>query len=83
MSLVLNAGADPMAQDNLGGIPVHKAIAANQVAMARMVLQKGVDISVTDHTGLTAWQPAAQRQPRNEPMVRLLSMEGHDAYLTV
>jgi len=54
MSLVLNAGADPVAQDNLDGTPMHKAVAANQVAMARMLLQKGVDISVTDHTGCLA-----------------------------
>lgn len=54
MPLVLNAGADPVAQDNLDETPMHKAVAADQVAMARMLLQKGVDISVTDHTGCVA-----------------------------
>lgn len=68
--MLLDAGADPNAQSESGGTPVHTAAFTGNVDVLKMLLAAGGDPTIADKKGKTALDIARQRD--HSEAVRLL-----------
>lgn len=80
--LLLEAGADPEAESRNGQHiqPLHSAVAGGSFAIARRLVDAGVDVDAVQQDGFRPLHAAAQHG--DEPLVDLLLVAGADPHAT-
>jgi ankyrin repeat protein len=73
---LLSKGADPNVKDEDGNTPLHLAIKANHLQIARLLVERGADVNARNKRGKTPLHIAAERS--NEEAVALLVEKGAD-----
>lgn len=71
--ILLDAKADPNAQNDVGWTPLHRAVMADDIDMARLLIEHGADVNAKDMCDDTPRDYADQRPAISHAMKALLS----------
>ena len=77
---LIEAGANPSAQDDNGWSPLHFAAQANSEAVTRILVAAGANIDLRDSHGNTPLSTAVFSSPGDGAVIKLLRDAGADPY---